>query len=169
MSQPTPIAIAVVRREGRYLVGRRGAGKALAGMWEFPGGKVEPGETAEQAALRECREETGLEVHVVEVLSKTSHNYDHGSVQLTFLLCEPAPEGDWHAPAASVGGASCGAAPSVGGDSGVPAKAGRRAVPAEVSSPAPPYQWVEAARLAELEFPPANAEVLKRIAASGER
>ncbi|HRK17251.1 MAG TPA: NUDIX domain-containing protein, partial [Prosthecobacter sp.] len=56
---PVEVVCAVLRRGGRLLVARRPAGKRLAGCWEFPGGKIEPGETAEAALLRELREELG--------------------------------------------------------------------------------------------------------------
>ncbi len=83
------IAIAVVEQDDRFLVGRRPDGTVLAGMWEFPGGKVRPGETPEQSAIRECREETGLDVTVVGNFPDCVHEYDHGTVHLHFLRCRP--------------------------------------------------------------------------------
>jgi mutator protein MutT len=83
----TQIAIAVVERAGRFLVGQRPAGVPLAGLWEFPGGKVTPGETIEQAAARECLEETGLTVRVVEAFPIVRHEYPHGGVELYFFRC----------------------------------------------------------------------------------
>ena len=56
----TPIAIAVVLHNDCVLIGVRPAGATLAGLWEFPGGKIEAGETPNEAAERECLEETGL-------------------------------------------------------------------------------------------------------------
>ena len=82
------IAVAVVEREGMFLIGRRAEGTALAGYWEFPGGKLEGGETPEAAAVRECLEETGLEVRVTGAYPSTSHDYDHASLRLHFLACE---------------------------------------------------------------------------------
>lgn len=86
---PTRIAIAVVEHAGRYLIGRRPEGVPLAGLWEFPGGKVQPGETAEQAAARECLEETGLAVEVGLAFPEVVHQYAHGRVALEFFACRP--------------------------------------------------------------------------------
>ena len=84
---PIPIAIAVVEHSGRYLIGRRPDGVPLAGLWEFPGGKVKPGETPEQAAVRECREETGLAVRIERLLMEVAHEYDHGKLAIHFFAC----------------------------------------------------------------------------------
>lgn len=101
--QPIPIAVAVVEHDNRILVGRRRPGAKLAGLWEFPGGKVEAGETPDQAAVRECLEETGLEVAVVSALPETVQNYEHGCVILHFFACTlctpdqtPRPPFHWH-------------------------------------------------------------------------
>jgi len=56
------VAAALIDREGRVLVQRRPAGKMMAGLWEFPGGKIEPGETPESALVRELDEELGIAV-----------------------------------------------------------------------------------------------------------
>jgi mutator protein MutT len=85
--KPTPIAIAVVERQNRFLIGKRPASVALGGLWEFPGGKVEEAETAAQAAVRECLEETGLSIEVVEPYSEQVHSYEHDQVQLLFFAC----------------------------------------------------------------------------------
>ena len=84
---PTPIAIAVVEHDGRFLVGQRPDGVPLAGLWEFPGGKIEPGETPAQAAVRECLEETGLVVEAIGEYPASEHHYAHGRVQLHFIAC----------------------------------------------------------------------------------
>lgn len=89
--QATPIAVAVVEHQGRVLVGRRPPGVRLAGLWEFPGGKIEPGETPEQAARRECLEETGVAVEVTGRFPQHVERYDFGSVRLHFLACAPVP------------------------------------------------------------------------------
>jgi 8-oxo-dGTP diphosphatase len=86
---PTRIAIAVVEHDGRYLIGRRPEGAPLAGLWEFPGGKIQAGETAELAAARECLEETGLAVEVGPAYPSVVHQYAHGKVALEFFACRP--------------------------------------------------------------------------------
>jgi 8-oxo-dGTP diphosphatase len=83
----TPIAIAVVEHEGCFLIGQRPAGASLAGLWEFPGGKIEPGETAEAAAIRECLEETGLRVQPLSRYPLHVQEYDHDRVELHFIAC----------------------------------------------------------------------------------
>jgi 8-oxo-dGTP diphosphatase len=83
------IGIAVVEHQGCYLVGIRPAGASLAGFAEFPGGKCEPGEEPSLAAVRECREETGLHVQMVELLTRRLYEYAYGAVDLHFYLCRP--------------------------------------------------------------------------------
>lgn len=86
------IAIAVVESANHFLVGVREAGAALAGFHEFPGGKLEPDETPEQAAVRECREEAGLVVTAASRMDVIQHDYAHGRVELTFVHCRPTTE-----------------------------------------------------------------------------
>ncbi|MBL9094824.1 MAG: (deoxy)nucleoside triphosphate pyrophosphohydrolase [Planctomycetaceae bacterium] len=96
---PTPIAVAVVEHAGKFLIGRRPEGVPLAGLWEFPGGKVGDGELPADAARRECMEETGLAVVVVGAYPEVERQYDHDRVRLHFFACalaetasdEPAP------------------------------------------------------------------------------
>ena len=92
MTMATPIAIAVVEHAGRFLVGQRPPGVPLAGLWEFPGGKIEPGETPEAAAVRECREETGLTALPLFRYPEHLHAYEHGRVQLFFIACQLAAD-----------------------------------------------------------------------------
>jgi 8-oxo-dGTP diphosphatase len=82
------VAAAVVIHEGRVLLTRRMEGQHLAGMWEFPGGKLEADESPEAAVVRECREECGIEVEVGEILDVTHHRYPEKSVLLLFYRCE---------------------------------------------------------------------------------
>lgn len=82
------IVVAVIRRGGRYLIGRRPSQGLLGGLWEFPGGKIEPGETHEQALVREVEEETGLTVRVGEKIATVEHAYSHFAVTLHVYGCE---------------------------------------------------------------------------------
>lgn len=84
---PIVVAAAVVIREGRVLLTRRTEGQHLAGMWEFPGGKLEDGESPEEALVRECREECGIEVEVAEILDVTHHRFPDKDVLLLFYRC----------------------------------------------------------------------------------
>jgi 8-oxo-dGTP diphosphatase len=88
MSDALIVAIAVVEQEGRYLVGRRSRDLPLGGLWEFPGGKVEAGETPRAAAVRECLEETGLRVRGSHCLLVHQQAYSHATVTLHFIACE---------------------------------------------------------------------------------
>ncbi len=84
------VAVAVIRRGNRYLIGRRPVGGLLGGLWEFPGGKVEAGESHEEALVREAREETGLAIHVGEKIAVVDHAYSHFAVTLHVYACEVA-------------------------------------------------------------------------------
>lgn len=75
-------AAIVIDSLGRVLVGRRPAGKKLGGMWEFPGGKVEPGETPEEALARELREELGVGSRAGNLLAENTHGYEFGTIRL---------------------------------------------------------------------------------------
>jgi 8-oxo-dGTP diphosphatase len=82
------VVAAVVERDGSFLVTRRQAGVHLAGLWEFPGGKVAPGESHEQALRREMQEELGTDVEVRAIVSTAAHAYDDRHVTLHFYRCE---------------------------------------------------------------------------------
>jgi mutator protein MutT len=86
----TRIGIAVVEHHERYLVGVRGESGPLPGNSEFPGGKCHAGETPAAAAIRECFEETGIRVEIIEPLLEREFDYPHGRVDLRFFLCRPA-------------------------------------------------------------------------------
>ena len=77
-----PVTAAVIEQEGRYLLARRRPGKALAGTWEFPGGKVEAGEDPAACLAREIREEMNLDIAVGELLGITEHHYDFARIRL---------------------------------------------------------------------------------------
>ena len=75
------------------LLAQRPPGEALAGFWEFPGGKLEAGETALHAVVREVREELGVDVEAIELMAEETHLYPHGlQVVLSFVRCT-APTG----------------------------------------------------------------------------
>lgn len=73
------VAAALIDPDGRVLLAQRPPGKAMAGQWEFPGGKIDPGETPEQALIRELKEELGIDVtdSCLAPLAFASHDYDH--------------------------------------------------------------------------------------------
>lgn len=98
MKTPAPerphknIAVAVVfrgdlRNGGDLLIDRRLDTSMLGGMWEFPGGKIEPHETPAECAVREVREEIGIEVELVEPLGAIEHAYSHFSITLQAFMC----------------------------------------------------------------------------------
>lgn len=84
------VAAAVIRRDEKYLLTRRADGQDLAGFWEFPGGKMEAGETAERALVRELQEELGVAIDVGNGLMTIDHDYPEKKVQLNFFEAEIA-------------------------------------------------------------------------------
>lgn len=82
-------AAALVDRDGRVLLARRPAGKPMAGLWEFPGGKVEEGETPEAALARELREELGVDVErsCLAPLTFASHSYEDFHLLMPLFAC----------------------------------------------------------------------------------
>jgi 8-oxo-dGTP diphosphatase len=82
------VTAAVVERDGGYLVTRRLRGTHLEGMWEFPGGKCEEGETHEGCLVRELREELGCDAVVGAKLFEVAHEYPERTVELHFFSCE---------------------------------------------------------------------------------
>ncbi len=82
-------AVALVDADGRVLVSRRPEGKEMAGMWEFPGGKVEPGETPEAALIRELEEELGISTHAscLAPLTFASHAYPDFHLLMPLFAC----------------------------------------------------------------------------------
>lgn len=81
---------AVIVREGAILCAQRGPHGSLAGLWEFPGGKIEEGESPREALSREIDEELGCAVEVGDLVETTTHEYDFGVVTLTTFYCELA-------------------------------------------------------------------------------
>jgi len=120
-------AIAIIERDGCVLVAQRDHDTVLGGLWEFPGGKLLPGEDPRDAVRREVREEMDVEVEVLEELLALEHEYPYGRVRLRCFHCR-----------------------LVAGE------------PRPIASLR--VQWTPVAELAELDFPPANTELLQLIA-----
>ncbi|WP_166389265.1 NUDIX domain-containing protein [Nocardioides ochotonae] len=88
MSKKINVVGAVIVRDGLILCAQRGPRGALGGMWEFPGGKIEPGESPRDALVREIDEELSCEVVVGQEVTTTTYLYDFGTVTLTTFWCE---------------------------------------------------------------------------------
>lgn len=89
------VSAGLVFRSGQLLITQRPAGGHLAGLWEFPGGKREPGESFEECLRRELHEELGVNVLVHDEIERITHNYPEKSVHLRFFRCalaEASPE-----------------------------------------------------------------------------
>src|SRR5438132_14172490 len=81
------VAAGLVFRDGQLLITQRPRDDHLGDLWEFPGGKREPGETLEQCLRRELREELGIEIAVGELLDFVTHEYPEKTVHLKFYRC----------------------------------------------------------------------------------
>jgi 8-oxo-dGTP diphosphatase len=123
------VTAAVVERSGAYLVTRRLRGTHLEGLWEFPGGKCEDGETHECCLLRELREELGCDAVVGAKLLEVAHEYTERTVELHFFRCELKGQPQ----------------PLLGQE----------------------IRWVGGTELRALEFPPADDELIRMLAAGG--
>ncbi len=91
-------AVALVDKKGSLLLAQRPEGKSLAGLWEFPGGKVEEGETPEAALVRELKEELGIDVEQKDLIpfSFASHSYENFHLLMPVFICQKwqgTPEG----------------------------------------------------------------------------
>lgn len=122
------VVAAIVSDAGRFLVTRRLRGTHLEGCWEFPGGKVDPGESHAEALRREMLEELGVGIDVGPLELETSHAYPDRVIVLAFYHCRLLGE----------------PTPLLGQE----------------------MQWVDGPALPTLEFPPADAELITRLATS---
>ncbi|WP_299653585.1 8-oxo-dGTP diphosphatase MutT [uncultured Jannaschia sp.] len=86
-------AVALIDPDGRVLLAQRPEGKSMAGLWEFPGGKVEPGETPEAALIRELQEELGIDTWTscLAPLTFASHAYETFHLLMPLFVCRK-----WH-------------------------------------------------------------------------
>jgi mutator protein MutT len=130
MTERIDVVAAIIRRAGEILITQRLDRAHLGGMWEFPGGKVESGETLESALQREIREELGVKIRVDTLFFTIDHDYPTKSVRLHFFNCtliEGEPQ------------------------------------PLDVAD----LRWVEPDALVHFQFPPADADLIVRLRASG--
>lgn len=123
------VVAAVIERDGRMLVTRRLHGTHLAGRWEFPGGKIEPGEPLDLALRRELTEELGVSARVGAEIFSVEHAYPARTVRLHFFACQTDD-----APRAMLG---------------------------------QEMRWVTRAELGDLEFPEADAELIRILQSAG--
>jgi 8-oxo-dGTP diphosphatase len=117
------VTAAIIQKDDRYLVTRRQAGTHLAGVWEFPGGKCDDGESLTACMARELREELGIEATVGAEIFTTAHEYPDRTVELHFFACQSAQH----------------PSPLLGQE----------------------MRWVARSELGNLEFPPADAELIR--------
>jgi 8-oxo-dGTP diphosphatase len=89
--QPVPVVCAVIERDGHVLIAQRPAHKLLPLKWEFPGGKVEPGEDPAAAIIREIREELGCTIVVTRALTPFTHDYQTVVIEMIPFVCALTP------------------------------------------------------------------------------
>jgi 8-oxo-dGTP diphosphatase len=119
------VTAAIIQRDGRYLVTRRQPGAHLAGVWEFPGGKCDRGESLTACIARELDEELGIKAEVGAEVFATTHDYTDRRVELHFFECQTADD----------------PLPRLGQE----------------------MRWVAKKELHALEFPPADAELIRML------
>jgi len=76
---------AIIQNDKNFLIGRRGKDEKSAGMWEFPGGKLEEGESPKECIKRELKEELNIDAEIGELFSSYTYNYNHVSYELFFF------------------------------------------------------------------------------------
>jgi 8-oxo-dGTP diphosphatase len=82
MNNPVKVTAAIMAKDGRIIIAQRKSSDHLSGKWEFPGGKIEPGETPEVCLARELKEEFDIDVAIGEFLGSNVHHYGHVSIEL---------------------------------------------------------------------------------------
>ncbi len=81
------VVAAVLIKDNKFLIAQRGHDDPLASLWEFPGGKVEEGESPQQSLVREMQEEFSIDVEVVEFFASSVFTYDKGTIRLLGYFC----------------------------------------------------------------------------------
>lgn len=76
------VTAAIIIEDNKVLLTRRAPGEKLAGMWEFPGGKVESNESLQECVIRELKEELSLNVETDKIITRSVYNYDHGQFEI---------------------------------------------------------------------------------------
>lgn len=89
MKEIIDVVGAIIKNNNLFLVGQRPFDKSQGGLWEFMGGKIEQGETLEQALRRECLEELALEIEGERVIDSVVHDYPEKTIRLTLIECHP--------------------------------------------------------------------------------
>lgn len=82
------VVAAVIYKGDKFMIAQRNLNKSQGGLWEFPGGKIEPGETGEEALKREIREEFNAEITVGKLITEVEHHYPEKDVKLYFYKAE---------------------------------------------------------------------------------
>lgn len=82
------VVAGLIRYGERWLVAQRGPGQRMAGFWEFPGGKIQPGESAFEALVREMEEELGLLIQPQKIIGEFPYHYDFGEIILVGVLAQ---------------------------------------------------------------------------------
>lgn len=76
------VVAAAIEKDGKFFCAQRPEGKSLGGFWEFPGGKLENGESPEQALIREIKEELNSDIEILAYINEASYDYDFGTVNM---------------------------------------------------------------------------------------
>ncbi len=82
------VVAAIMQKDGKLLLCQRPEGKRCALLWEFPGGKIEPGETPEECLVRECHEELGITIKTEQLAQEVVYAYSDITVNIHFYFCE---------------------------------------------------------------------------------